>query len=508
VSTATSPLFLGLDSGTQSAKAGIWDERGACLARASRPLSVRTPHEGWAEQDPAEWWSSAAGAIAEAVSQVDASRVAAMAVSFQRESFALVGDDGSAVRPALLWLDIRAAAEVEEAARRVGAVEYQRRTGKPLDVTSVLPRMLWLARYEPQVLARAARWTDVGAYLMERLTGTPATVTAGVDTTGLVDVDTRWWAPGHLASCGLDGLRMPGLFEPGSLVGTLTREAARATGLAAGLPVIAGGGDGQCAAVGLGAGVGTGFTLALGTSVVLGVPRESRAVSPRYRTLMAARPDRQFLLESVIQSGTYIVRWFEEAFPGADSDAAAAEVPRGSQGLVTVPHWWGVRFPESLPDARGATMGWSHRHTRAHFLRSILEGVGFELRGLADDFHSAMDVAARVAACGGGTKSRTWLQILADIMACPIDLPVEPEPAALGAATLAAVGSGAFHGLDAAAAAMVKRGETVAPDATGAAVYDEVYRGSYLPLREAVLRLQRQPRGQPQGQPQGQPPAS
>ncbi len=149
-------MFLGLDCGTQSAKAGIWDGHGTCLARAARPLSVQTPAEGWAEQDPREWWESARGAIAEAVARVGAARVAAMGVSFQRETFALLDGRGADVRPAILWLDIRAAAEVEEAARRIGADAYHRRTGKPLDVTSVLPRMLWLARHEPAALRLSA----------------------------------------------------------------------------------------------------------------------------------------------------------------------------------------------------------------------------------------------------------------------------------------------------------------------------------------------------------------
>jgi len=483
-------LFLGLDSGTQSAKVGIWDETGTCVSRASRPLSVQTPGEGWAEQDPAEWWSSAAGAVSEAVSRVEVSRVAAVGVSFQRETFALHDDEGRAVRPSLLWLDIRAGAEVQEAVRRVGAEAYHRRTGKPLDATSVLPRMLWLARHEPLALERASRWMDVGAFLMERLAGIPATVSAGADTTGLVDLRTRWWAPDHLAACGLDRLRMPGLVEPGHRVGALTREAAEATGLPAGLPVVAGGGDGQCLAVGLGATPGTGFTLTLGTSVILGVAHGTASVSPLYRTLIAARPDRQFLRESVIQSGTYVVKWFEESFgpPGN------ADVPRGSDGLVTVPHWWGVRFPESLPDARGATFGWSHRHTRAHFHRSILEGVAFELRKLADDHRAELPGGAstRVRACGGGARSRTWLGILAEVIAVPVETAAEPEPAALGAAMLAAVGAGAFPDMDSVTAAMVRPGETIRPDEAGAAAYDALYRGGYLPAREASLRFSRQ----------------
>jgi len=492
VSPAPSALFLGLDSGTQSAKAGIWDLRGTCLARASCALAVRTPHEGWAEQDPEAWWDSARAAIREAASQVDARRVAAVGVSFQRETFALLDDENRAVRPGILWLDIRAAAETAEAADRLDPGAYHRRTGKPLDVTSVLPRMRWIARHEPAALARARRWNDVGGWLLGKLTGVPGTCVAGADTTGLVDIGTRWWAPDHLAFCGLDRLGMPGLFEPGSVVGSLSPAAAGLTGLPAGVPVAAGGGDGQCLAVGLG-GRG-GFTLTLGTSVVIGLPASTPTTSSLYRTLIAARPDRRFLRESVIQSGTHLLRWFEETFAGPGLDEMEQEIAAlapGSEGLVTVPHWWGVRFPESLPEARGATVGWSHRHQRAHLLRSIMEGIAFELRKLADDHRAASPElpAAVVAVGGGGTRSRAWLRILADVIGIPLVLTVDPEPAALGAAMLAATAVGAYPDVDAAATAMTREKETIAPEPATASVYESIYRGSYLPLRDAVLRL-------------------
>ena len=491
----TQPVFvLGLDSGTQSAKACVWDLQGHCHARASRPLAVSTPREGWAEQDSAAWWESARGAIAEAVSRVDASRVAAVGVAFQRETFTLLDDSGAPVRPGMLWLDIRAAAEVAEALRHTDADAFHRRTGKPLDVTSVIPRMLWIARHEPGTLAQARRWTDVGAFLLERLTGTPSTCVAGIDTTGLVDIASRWWAPDLLALAGLEAVRMPGLVEPGSVAGSLSAEAAAATGLRRGTPVVAAGGDGQVLAVGLGAAAGGGFTLTLGTSIVLGLPHSQPSVSSLYRTLMSARPDRQFLLESVIQSGTYILRWFSENFAGAGGDEemerTVSAVAAGCDGLVTVPHWWGVRFPESMPEARGAMLGWSHRHTRAHFLRSILEGTAFELKKLVEDYRTEFPESPlpRIRIGGGGTQSPTWRRILCDSIGLPLVLNEEPEPVALGAAILAAAAAGAFPDVDAASAAMIRPGETLSPDPGAAMVYESVFRGLYLPLREAALR--------------------
>jgi xylulokinase len=495
----TPPLLLGLDAGTQSAKACIWDFEGRCQARAARPLGVSTPREGWAEQDPAEWWESACGAIAEAVAQVDARRICAVGFAFQRETFALLDASGAATRPGILWLDIRAGNEAGEAARTLGAAAVHTRTGKPIDVTSVVPRMLWLARNEPDALRRARRWTDVGAFLAEKMTGTPATCVAGADTTGLIDARTRWWAPDLLSFSGLDRMRMPGLFEPGSMLGPLTREAAEATGLSAGVPVSAAGGDGQVLAVGLGAGAAAhkGFTLTLGTSIVLGRLRTTFSTSNLYRTLISARPDRQYLLESVIQSGTYILRWFAESF-GAGAAGEAEELERqvsaiapGSDGLITVPHWWGVRFPESQSNARGMTVGWSNRHTRAHFLRSILEGVAFELKTLIDGFRRELpgEAGLRLAVCGGGARSAAWLRILSDTLGATLAVSREPEPSALGAAILGAVAAGRFPDVDSASAALGAAADIMEPEPAAAARYEALFRGSYLPARGAALRL-------------------
>lgn len=179
--------ILGLDCGTQSAKACIWDREGRCVARASAPLSVSAPHPGWAEQDPAEWWGSARAAIAQAASSIDATRLVALGIAFQRETFTLADARGAPLRPGILWLDIRADGETAEISGTFGADAIHRLTGKPLDVTSAVPRMRWIAHHEPDVLRRAARWMDVCSCIVERMTGELVTCVAGADTSGLVE---------------------------------------------------------------------------------------------------------------------------------------------------------------------------------------------------------------------------------------------------------------------------------------------------------------------------------
>jgi xylulokinase len=489
-------LVLGLDCGTQSAKACIWTLGGDPVSRGSSPLEVSSPRAGWAEQDPRRWWTAAREAIRNACAGTDPSRVAALGVAWQRESFTLEGASGEPLRPGIIWLDIRAHEEV--ASRAAEAHLLHAETGKPLDVTAALPRMEWLRRHEPELFRERVRWVDVGCWLLERLAGRRATCTAGADTAGMIGLESRAWSGTVLSRAGLRPEDVPELLEPGTVAGPLSRDAARETGLPPGIPVAAAGGDGQVFATGLGAaGPGAGCTLTLGTSVVLGIPTLEPSVSGLYRTLLAARTDRSYLLEAVIQSGTYLFRWLGDAF-GAGSSAdleawerEAAGIPAGSEGLVTVPHWWGTRFPTPQPEARGVTLGWSHRHGRAHLYRSLLEGIAFELKHCVAAIASSLPggLTPRVTAGGGGAASRLWRSIIADVLGFELRVTADPEPVALGAAMLACVGAGLASGMEDAARRFVRPGETLEPDAGRAARYDGLYREVYAPLRAAGVAL-------------------
>ena len=488
--------ILGLDCGTQSAKAGIWTLEGVAVSRGSSPLEVSSPHPGWAEQDPREWWSSAREAIRAACAGVDTPRVVALGVAWQRESFTLVDAVGEPLRPGILWLDIRAHQEAASRAREGDSLHAQ--TGKPMDVTLTLPRMDWLRSHEPELFRDPARWVDTGAWILEKLTGRRATCVAGADTAGMIGLASRSWSEAVLSLAGLRARDLPELVEPGAVVGRLGAEAARETGLPAGIPVVAAGGDGQVFAAAVQGNDGeSSSTLTLGTSVVLGIPARESSISPLYRTLFAASPDRSYLLEAVIQSGTYLFRWLEDLFSAGDRRGLAAweqearAFPPGSAGLVTVPHWWGTRFPAAQPDARGATLGWSHHHGQAHVYRSLLEGVAFELKHYLEAAAPRLPGGwtPRVIAGGGGAKSRLWRSIIAEVLGCELAIPGEQEPVALGAAMLAAVGAGCAGDLAEAASHFVRPGETVAPDAGRQARYSRLYHEVYVPLREEGARL-------------------
>lgn len=482
-------LVLGLDCGTQSAKAGIWRLDGVAISRGSCPLAVSSPHTGWAEQDPHQWWTSSSAAIREACAEVDASHIVAMGVAWQRESFTLTNADGAPLRPGILWLDVRA--HQEAALRAAEGDGLRAQTGKPMDVTLTLPRMDWLRAHEPEHFRNPARWVDTGAWLVGKLTGRRATCVAGADTAGMIALASRSWSEEVLSRAGLRATDLPELVESGAVVGRLTGEASRETGLPAGIPVVAAGGDGQVFATAM-QGADASPTLTLGTSVVLGLPAAEASVSPLYRTLFAASPDRGYLREAVIQSGTYLFRWLEELFGAGGGQALelwereAQAISPGSDGLVTVPHWWGTRFPDALPDARGVTLGWSPQHGRTHLYRSLLEGVAFELRLLlgAMAAPSSRGLVGRLAVGGGGARSLLWRSIIADVLGCELRFSQEPEPVAQGAAMLAGAGAGLFSSLAEAASCFVRPGEPAYPEPERQARYGRMYREVYVPLRE------------------------
>ena len=480
--------LMGIDSGTQSTTVCVYSATGRRLARASAPNAVRTPRPGWAEQDARSWWSSTRSAIRGALEQVPARRIAAVGLAYQRETFALLDGRGRPVRPGILWLDVRADEEVEQIAREIGPGRYHRRTGKPLDVTSAAARLLWLRRHERAALAAAKTWMDVGGYLAGKLTGRWATCVAGADTCGLVDLHKRDWIDDYVAPAGLKRGHLPELVEPGAVIAGICRAAARQTGLSEGLPVIAAGGDGQVFNVGMNAAGAYETSLTLGTSIVLGVSCPKAPISPLFRTLLSASGG--YLLESVLQAGTYLLRWFVEQFGGTESswDRQIARIPPGCEGLVTLPNFWGIRFPKALPDARGATLGWSNHHTPAHFYRSLLEGLSFELRRLLTAYRAMFPRQLRRAihVGGGGTRSRHWRGILADVTGSAIRPAREDEAVALGAAVLAGVGIGRFADARRGAAAMVRLREPVAPDRGRGRLYGRLYADVYARLLEAT----------------------
>ena len=493
------PIYIGLDSSTTATKAIAWSADGQSLAEGRSSIAAQTPNPGFAEQDAGSWWKSARLALRQCLAKVNANHVKGVGITVQRETFVLLDRDKRPLRPAILWYDARAAELLPALARRLGRRRYHQATGKQFDVTSPIGKLAWIRRHEPALMAETAFFADVMAYLALQLTGELATTWASADTTGLIGLASRDWHAPHLRAAGLQPDNMPLLVAPGELLGTVTKNAASATGLRVGTPIVAGGGDGHCFALGAGRMRPRMLTVTLGTGVVMGVSAKEPIIGPYFRTLLGCAPG-QHLLESVIQSGSATLSWLHDTFlPPTRASRRLGEaceaIPAGSEGLLVLPYWRGVRAPHNDPLARGVTVGWTDRHTAAHFERAIMEGVALELASLAERIQGRHELTVkRLVAGGGGAASDCWCQILADCFHLPCLRPATVETASLGAALLAMA---SVEGI--ALAKIAKRlpntDAAFKPNRNNAAVYDGLKKHHarlYQSNRQAVHHLARQ----------------
>jgi len=496
--SARAGLVIAVDCSTTAAKAVIHDEAGHCVAQAARPLRTTQLRPAWHEQDAEQWWAATAAAIAEAVAALDdPGRVAALCLTHQRESFVCVDGAGQPLRPAILWLDGRAHEEIA----RLGSPRVHELSGKPPDTTPAIYKLAWLARHEPAILRRAVHVGDVQAYLAWRLTGRWATSHGSADTLGLFDLQAMAWSPELLELAGVRQSQLPDLVAAGDLIGPVSGGVARSLGLPGAVPLVAGIGDGQAAGIGLGAtGPGVAY-LNLGTSMVLGVQSSQYLWDPAFRTLAGIQPG-TYTLETVLNAAAYVATWCRQEFgtAGADAtegqemEASATRLPIGAEGLLTLPYWNAAQTPYWDPLARGATIGWHGRHTRAHLYRSILEGVGFELRLHLERLEQAVgQPITSIRAVGGGARSPLWIRIITDITGRPVRVCADPEVSAAGAAVLArGFLNRAACASDSPKPATIPLGREVLPDPSTKAGYDAlfgVYRQMYPALRKLFYDL-------------------
>jgi xylulokinase len=466
---------MGIDVSTTATKAVLVDERGAVAAVGSAEYSFASPRPLWSEQDPELWWSGARSAIASALGSagVAGGEVVAVGLTGQMHGLVLLDSGDRVIRPAILWNDQRTVKECEEIRRGVGAQRLIELTGNDALTGLTAPKLLWVRRHEPSNWRRARRVLLPKDYLRLRLTGEHAMDKADGSGTLLFELAARDWSPDVLTTLELDRGWLPATYEGPAITGSLTPAAAAATGLAAGTPVVAGGGDQSANAVGLGA-VDPGIVaLSLGTSGVVFAATDAPLYEPsgRVHAFCHALPGRWHLM-SVMLSAAGSLRWFRDTLapgtPFAELAASAAEVPPGSDGLLFLPYLSGERSPHPDPDARGAFVGLTVGHDRRHMARAVLEGVAFGLRdGLDVMVEAGLAAPGQIRASGGGVASPVWRQILADTLQAEIQTVATAEGAAYGAALLAAVGAGWYPSVETATDAMVAVTPAAAPGKDG-----------------------------------------
>ncbi|MEW5871319.1 MAG: FGGY family carbohydrate kinase [Chloroflexota bacterium] len=493
-------LVIGLDCSTSASKAIIWDGQGKLIAEGRCGLPLLRPNASWHEQPADAWWQSTCEALRQAVAQVNPERLAAICIAHQRETFVTVDQQGYPLRNAILWMDERSRPYLNRLAERYGAENFRDITGKPLSGNLVVGKIAWLQEHEPYVMKAACKFMDVQGYLVRHLTGNSYTGWGSADPMGLFDMRTNQWSEELLAGIHLSPDHFAEAFPPGTILGAVTAEAAKACLLPEGIPVVAGLGDGQSA------GLGTNITrpgecyLSLGTSVVSGSFSAEYLTDWAFRTMYGGIPH-TYIFETVLLGGAYTVQWFLDNFAEIDQrtggqnmamedavEAAARKVPAGAQGLLLVPYWNSALNPYWDAAASGAIIGWRGIHQRQHLYRAILEGIAFEQRlhthGVEQALGRSID---RYVAVGGGARSDLWCQIIADIIGKPVYRAHSHEASALGAGILAAAAIGIHPSIRTAAQAMVHIDPvTFTPDLEKHRLYSQLYEEVYVHLFPAL----------------------
>lgn len=490
--------FLGLDLGTTGTRALVIDRSGRVLGSATAEQPLHSPAPGWMEQDPADWWRTACTAIPQALSRagVAARDIAAVAASGQMHGATLLDAEGAVVRPCILWNDQRSAAQCAEIIERVGRQRLEEITGNTALAGFTAPKLLWVREHEPANWARTRHVLLPRDYLNYRLTGVMASEPSDAAGTILFNVRERAWSPEVLQALDIDPALLPPLRASAAIMGQVTEDAARQTGLRAGTPVVAGGADNACAAAGCGVlepgqvlcSVGTSGTVV--APVSLGVPPLGHNVH-----LFSHVTPRANYLMGVILSAGGALRWFRDALAGDLAAAAGAgavdpyvalgmeaeATPPGAEGLIFLPYLTGERTPHGSASARGVFFGLQPRHTRGHLARAVMEGVSYALGQSLDLLREAGVEVGAVRLTGGGARSTLWRGMLAGVFGCPVVVLPHDEGPAYGAALLAAVGVEAFETIED-AGRLVQPGEMTAPDDTRCAYYEagaRVFRDLY-----------------------------
>ncbi len=495
--------LLGLDVSTTGAKALVIDERGAVIASATTEYPLMTPHPLWSEQPPSGWWQGVCASIHAVLGNtgVSGKHIAGIGLTGQMHGLVLLDASGNVLRPAILWNDQRTGVQCAEIVDRAGGpASVLAATGNVVLPGFTAPKLLWVRENEPEIYARIARVLLPKDYVRYCLTGEYVTEVSDASGTALFDVGRRRWSSEMLRALEIPIDWLPDCTESTQVSGRVSASAARATGLEPGTPVVGGAGDQAAQAVGSGIVASGVISVTSGTSGVVFAHTDTFAAEAegRLHAFCHAVPDKWHLMGVMLSAGGSF-RWLRDNLGEPERNAAqssgedpyelltreAAQAPAGSDGLLFLPYLTGERTPYPDPAARGAFIGLTIRHTKAHLIRALLEGVSFGLRDCMELVKQTGVPIRQVRASGGGARSALWRQIQADVFGSELVLVNVTEGAAYGAALLAGVGAGTFASVEQAVEATVRVTDRTTPIPENVRRYEELY-GVYHSLYPAL----------------------
>lgn len=487
--------LLGIDIGTSACKVAVFDEDGKVLAQANRPYRVYYPQNGWAEQNPEEWWEAICDAVRAVLSEagVNAEQIKGIGVDGQSWSAIPVDESGKVIHNTPIWMDTRARHLCEKVKEEIGVDEIFRVAGNDFLPSYVTPKLLWFREERPEVFCKTYKFLQSNSYIVMKLTGKMSQEYSQCYGIHFFHMEKRIYDTALAEKMGLSPELMPDLYGCDEIVGSVTKAAAEKTGLKVGTPVVAGGLDAACGA--LGAGVyQAGETQEQGGQAGGMSICTDRALAHKALILGTHVVPGLWLLQGGTVGGGGALKWFRQELGGGLSfdelTAEAGKAAPGSDGVIFLPYMAGERSPIWNPDAKGVFYGLSFDKTRGHMIRAVLEGVAFSLE---HNLRTAAQTGVSVDtlnAMGGASNSVLWTQIKADVTGKVIRVPSSDTATTLGAAILAGIGCGVYGSYDEAVRRTIRITRIQEPNPDNREVYDramERYLRLYEDLKESFL---------------------
>ena len=454
---------------------------------------MQQPHNGWAEQNPEDWYNAAITTLKTVIdkSGINSEDIVSIGISGQMHGLVMLDEQCDVIRPAILWCDQRTGKECEELTEKLGIDTLIRITANPALTGFTASKILWVKNNEPDNFSKCRHILLPKDYLRFRLTGEFATEVSDASGMQILDVPNRKWSDVMIESLSIKEEYLAKVYESPEITGYINGDAAQKTGLSTATSVVGGAGDNAAAAVGMGVvKEGKAFTT-IGTSGVVFAHTDKPVIDPKGRvhTFCCAVPGAWHVM-GVTQGAGLSMQWFKNNFCYEESvlaendkkdvyqitDEKAKSIKIGCDKLIYLPYLMGERTPHLDPDCRGVFFGISAMHTKSHFLRSILEGVTYSLYDCLLVLKEMGITPLSMLLCGGGSKSKLWKEIICDTFALPVETAESSDAAALGVAVLASVGAGIYSSVAEACDNMILEvSEIVTPDANNTNEYRKYY---------------------------------
>ena len=501
--------LIGIDLGTSGTKTVLFDRLGKVIASATVEYPMYQERNGWAEQDPLDWWNASCETLQSVIQQggVDPPDIKGVGISGQMHGLVMLDKAGQVLRRSIIWCDQRTAQECEEITRRVGKERLIAITANPALTGFTASKILWVRNHEPEIYAQCAHILLPKDYVRYMLTGEFATEVSDASGMQLLDVPNRCWSDEVLEKLEIDKSLLAKVYESPEVTGTITKEAAALTGLKEGTPVVGGAGDNAAAAVGTGVVEDGKAFVTIGTSGVVFAHTSDISIDPKGRvhTFCCAVPGCWHVM-GVTQGAGLSLKWYRDNFCQAEMETAkgmgkdpyflmdqqAERVPIGCNKLLYLPYLMGERTPHLDPDCRGVFFGLSAIHTKYDMLRAVMEGVTFSQRDSVEVLREMGVELKEMLACGGGGSSPLWRQMLADTFNCEVKTVVSKEGPALGVAILAGVGAGIYKSVEEGCRAVIRTNPPQPPIAENVPQYEkfyQIYRSLYPALKDSYQQL-------------------